>query len=203
MRFNFHLFVFAALTAASVSAAAQAGIYTFTDSHGVVHFTNKPTDPRYSSMTRVAYLPERDASVSVVRRIDQERYRSLVEKAAREHQVDQALLRAIISVESGYDAEAISSRGAVGLMQVMPQTARRYGITNVHDPAQNIQAGTRYLRDLLNKFNNNLALSLAAYNAGEGAIQRYGNRIPPYQETLAYVPKVIDIYNRNRRSTPK
>lgn len=175
--------------------SAHAGIYTFTDARGVMHFTNKPADARYAAMTRVAYLPE---SASVTPPVNPERYRPLVEKAAREHKVDEFLLRAIISVESGYDARAVSHKGAVGLMQVMPETARRYGITDVYDPAQNIQAGTRYLRYLLKKFNNDLSLTLAAYNAGENAIQRYGNRIPPYRETLDYVPKVMTLYQRYR-----
>jgi soluble lytic murein transglycosylase-like protein len=101
-------------------------------------------------------------------------------------------------VESGYDPHAVSRAGAVGLMQLMPDTARRYGVRNLRDPAQNVQAGARYLRDLMGKFDNDLTLALAAYNAGEEAVAQYGNRIPPFRETLNYVPKVLDVYRRHQ-----
>ena len=175
---------------------AEAGIYTFTDANGVMHFTNVPSAPRYAEMTRVAYMPEPAVPRT---RPDPNRFNLLVEKAAREHQVDQALLHAVITVESDYDPRVVSRRGAVGLMQLMPQTARRYGVQNLYDPAQNIQGGARYLRDLMGKFNNDLPLVLAAYNAGEEAIIQYGNRIPPYRETRSYVPRVLDFYRLYQR----
>lgn len=178
-----------------VSEAALAGVYTFTDANGVIHFTNRPADPRYNGMVRVAYLPD-PVRPTTIPLADPNRYIPLVKKTARELQIDEALLRAVIAVESGYDARAVSSRGAVGLMQLMPETARRYGVTNLYDPAQNIRGGARYLRDLMGKFNNDLSLALAAYNAGEDAIVQHGNRIPPYRETLLYVPKVLDTYRR-------
>jgi len=201
MRFNSYLFVSAVLAAASLFTSAQAGIYTFSDAQGIVHFTNKPSDPRYAKMTRVGFLAESMRYNRAEQRINVDRYLPLVEKAAREHQVDRALLSAVITVESGFDPNAVSSKGAVGLMQLMPATARRYGITNLYDPAQNIQGGAKYLRYLMQKFNNDLSLTLAAYNAGEETIQRYGNRLPPYQETILYVPKVMDVYRRYQRST--
>jgi soluble lytic murein transglycosylase-like protein len=95
----------------------------------------------------------------------------------------------------------VSHKGAVGLMQLMPQTARRYGVRNMYDPAQNIQGGARYLRDLMGKFNNDLPLVLAAYNAGEDAIAQHGNRIPPYRETRSYVPRVLNFYRQYQRGT--
>jgi soluble lytic murein transglycosylase-like protein len=177
---------------------AQAGIYTFTDADGVMHFTNVPSTPRYAGMKRVAYLPE-PATARRAHLVDPSRFSPLVEQAAREHQIDQALLRAVIAVESGYDPNAVSRKGAVGLMQLMPQTARRYGVKNIYDPAQNIQGGARYLRDLMGKFNNDLPLVLAAYNAGEDAIAQYGNRIPPYRETRSYVPRVLGFYRQYQR----
>lgn len=177
---------------------AQAGIYTFTDANGVMHFTNVPSTPRYAGMKRVAYMPK-SAATRRARPNDPGRFSPLVEQAAREHQIDQALLRAVIAVESGYDPNAVSHKGAVGLMQLMPQTARRYGVRNMYDPAQNIQGGARYLRDLMGKFNNDLPLVLAAYNAGEDAIARHGNRIPPYRETRSYVPRVLDFYRQYQR----
>jgi soluble lytic murein transglycosylase-like protein len=102
----------------------------------------------------------------------------------------------VITVESGYNPSAVSRAGAVGLMQLMPETAKRYNVTNRHDPEQNIHAGAQYLSDLLRMFDNNLQLAIAAYNAGEQAVMKYGNRIPPYRETLAYVPKVMSFYKR-------
>lgn len=180
-----------------------AGVYTFTDAAtGVIHLTNKPAEPRYVKMTRLSYVADSAApNKPVERRMKLDRYHALVEKAAREHQLDRALLSAVIMVESGFDPNAVSRRGAVGLMQLMPATAQRYGITDPYDPAQNIQAGAKYLRYLMKKFNNDISLTLAAYNAGEATIQRYGNRLPPYQETIMYVPKVMDAYRRYQQGT--
>lgn len=195
-----HLLALVLISSINLIEPAQAGIYTFTDANGVMHFTNRPSYARYAGMKQVAYMPER--SERRARRAESSRFKPLVEKAAREHQLDEALLRAIIAVESNYDPNAVSRRGAVGLMQLMPQTARRYGVTNLYDPAQNIQGGARYLRDLMRRFNNDMDLALAAYNAGEAAIAQHGNRIPPYRETLAYVPRVLDFYRQYRRSAP-
>lgn len=191
---NFIALVF--IFGASIVVPAQAGIYSFADANGVIHFTNKPSTPQYAGMKRVGYMPE--PGLRVTRRVNPERFSPLIEKAAREHEIDQGLLHAVITVESGYDPHAVSRKGAVGLMQLMPQTARRYGVRNMYDPAQNIQGGARYLHDLMGKFDNDLILTLAAYNAGEAAVTRHGNRIPPYRETWSYVPKVLDIYRRHQ-----
>jgi soluble lytic murein transglycosylase-like protein len=121
--------------------------------------------------------------------------RSVSEKA----KVSQALLHAIVQTESAYNARAKSSAGAVGLMQLMPGTAERYGVADIWDPAQNLEGGAHYLRDLLDMFQNNLKLALAAYNAGEGAVKKYGNKIPPYPETRDYVRKVIAKYLSERK----
>jgi len=107
-----------------------------------------------------------------------------------------ALVHAVISAESGYNAAAVSRAGARGLMQLMPDTARRFGVQDIMDPAQNIRGGVAYLRELLTMFNGNLELTLAAYNAGENAVIRNGNRIPQYAETVNYVPKVLDFYSK-------
>jgi soluble lytic murein transglycosylase-like protein len=129
------------------------------------------------------------------------RYARQIQAAAHAAQVDPALIHAVISAESGYNPSARSNAGAVGLMQLMPETAARYSVTNRLDPQQNIQGGTRYLGDLLLLFNNDLRLALAAYNAGENAVVKYGNRIPPYQETAAYVPRVMTYYRKYRTSS--
>lgn len=113
--------------------------------------------------------------------------------AARHTDVDVALIKAVIEVESGADPDAVSPKGATGLMQLMPQTARQYGAANLRDTRQNILAGARYLAALLRRFDS-IPLALAAYNAGERAVQRHGGRIPPYAETQAYVARVLDRY---------
>lgn len=202
MRFHGFLTAMVFVLGASMTGQAQAGVYTFTDASGVTHFTNVPSDPRYAAMIRMPYrAPAHNAIRTASSPADpraSDRYGPLVEKAAREHRIDQALLLAVIAAESGYDPYAISRKGAVGLMQLMPETARRYGVRNLYDPAENIQGGAKYLRDLMRKFNNDLPLSLAAYNAGEDAIVRHGNRIPPYRETLSYVPRVMNFYRQYR-----
>jgi soluble lytic murein transglycosylase-like protein len=127
-------------------------------------------------------------------------YGELVTRVAKEHRLEPALLHAVVSVESGYNAAAQSPKGARGLMQLMPDTAARYGVNDIWNPAENLRAGARYLRDLLAMFADNLPLALAAYNAGEGAVTRAGNRIPPFPETARYVPKVLLEYDRYRAS---
>jgi soluble lytic murein transglycosylase-like protein len=177
---------------------ARAVVYTFTDASGITHFTNVPSDPRYAGIARASFrvLAYKSVKTSSGYPTASDRYAPLVKKAAREHSLDQALLQAMIATESGFDPHAVSHKGAVGLMQLMPETARRYGVRNLYDPAENIQGGAKYLRDLMRKFNNDLSLTLAAYNAGEDAIIQYGNRIPPYRETRLYVRKVMDLYRR-------
>jgi soluble lytic murein transglycosylase-like protein len=121
--------------------------------------------------------------------------KSLIHQAGRRHALDPKLLTAVIRQESGFNPEAVSVAGARGLMQLMPGTAKRYGATALHDPGENIAAGSAYLRDLLNQFGS-LELALAAYNAGEGAVLKYGRRIPPYAETQKYVAAILADYRR-------
>lgn len=116
---------------------------------------------------------------------------AIVAGAARRHALPSSLVHAVISAESRYVPQAVSPRGAMGLMQLMPATARSLGITQPFDPAQNIEGGTRYLRHLLDEFAGDIQLALAAYNAGPAAIHRHGRRVPPYPETRAYVPRVL------------
>jgi soluble lytic murein transglycosylase-like protein len=118
---------------------------------------------------------------------------ALVEQAARKHDVDPKLVHAVIRQESGYDPYAVSSKGAMGLMQLMPDTADRFGVRNIFDPAENVRGGVRYLRHLLDRYNGDAALTLAAYNAGEGAVDRYGE-VPPYRETVDYVSRIRRMY---------
>ena len=120
----------------------------------------------------------------------------LVQRIAKMHGVHAALLKAVIEVESGFNAQARSPKGAIGLMQVMPATAARYGDFDLYSPEQNIDVGTRYLRDLLTMFDGNVRLAVAAYNAGENAVIRHGRRVPAYPETQRYVPMVLERYDR-------
>jgi hypothetical protein len=120
-------------------------------------------------------------------------YRDLVEAAAKRYNVDADLITSVIAVESNFDPKAVSRKNAHGLMQLLPETAAHLGVKNIDDPAENIDAGTRYLRDLLQKYNNDLALALAAYNAGPDKVQLYG-RVPPYAETISYVRRVKSGY---------
>ena len=182
------------------SQAARADIFSFTDERGVVHFTNIPgLDKRYKLIYReVRNVVPRSGQVWMPSEADIRRYSGIVQSAARTNGVDSALVHAVITAESGYNPNAVSRKGATGLMQLMPETARRYGVTNLFDPVENIHGGVRYLRDLLNLFNGNIELAVAGYNAGENAVIRHGNNVPPYAETKAYVPKVIGIYERFR-----
>jgi soluble lytic murein transglycosylase-like protein len=134
--------------------------------------------------------------VDVARR---QKFAGLIETAAHSCPLKPALIHAVVTVESGYQPQAVSKAGAVGLMQLMPDTARQYGVTNRHDPEQNLRGGARYLCDLLNQYSNDLALTLAAYNAGPGAVSRYKG-IPPYEETRNYVVLVLEYYQRYRNS---
>jgi soluble lytic murein transglycosylase-like protein len=122
----------------------------------------------------------------------------MIARVAREQKVEPALLHAVVMAESAYNPRARSPKGATGLMQLMPATGKRYGAKDLLNPLQNLRAGARYLRDLLALFDNNLGLVLAAYNAGEGAVMRSGNTIPPYPETRKYVPRVLEYYESYR-----
>ena len=178
------------------SALARADVYRSLDADAPTVLTDVP--PTEGNWERIA--TDEPAADSTEIRADARRpgkpssYASYIDAAASENNVDAALIHAVIKAESGYNPSAVSRAGAVGLMQLMPETASRYNVTDSHNPEQNIQGGTRYLRDLLTMFNNDLRLVIAAYNAGEQAVMKYGNRIPPYRETLAYVPKVLRFY---------
>ncbi len=129
----------------------------------------------------------------------------LIRHHGERYSIDPYFIYCVMNQESGFRSTAVSGKGAQGLMQLMPGTATRYGVTNPYDPAQNIMAGTRYLKDLLNRFDGKIDLVLAAYNAGEGAVMKYGNRVPPYQETKNYVRSISARYTGSglRKSASK
>lgn len=182
-----------------------ADIYAYLDEHGVAHFSSVQLDSRYSLFKKeiappVAAPAEPAAEPSLTSTLPAARlYVDLIVKVAREYSIDAALIHAVVAVESAFNPSARSPKGASGLMQLMPATAERYGVTDVWNPLENLRGGTRYLRDLLAMFDNDLSLALAAYNAGEGAVIGAGRRIPPYPETRSYVPKVLQLMEQHRR----
>lgn len=181
---------------------ACADIYAFTDEQGVTHLSNVPSDARYQVLLRSApEVSEAGRRISAALLARSVQYDPIIETASASTAVEPDLLRAVIVVESGFDASAVSPRGARGLMQLMPATAKAYGASDASDPAQNIHAGARYLRDLMDRYDNDLELVLAAYNAGETAVERHRRRVPPYRETRLYIPKVLRIYRELRTLT--
>ncbi len=206
---HFRARVLTVLALAMCSGIAHADIYRFVNADGVTRVTNVRPNGRYEVVVRQSRLVQIPDLAPVtpgshVGRYSagaRSRYARNIQTAARATHVDPALIHAVISAESGYNPSARSSKGAVGLMQLMPETAARYSVTNRLDPEQNIRGGTRYLGDLLLMFNNDLRLALAAYNAGENAVVKYGNRVPPYRETVEYVPRVMAYYWRYRTAS--
>ncbi|MFK5971376.1 MAG: lytic transglycosylase domain-containing protein [Candidatus Marithrix sp.] len=184
------LWYFLLIIVINVNAAESTIIYKYYDSEGVLHLTNKPPQKKDKLLYARSYLlPAPQLPVLKINK-----YSELITQAADRIQISSALLHAIVQVESAYNPKAVSPKGAMGLMQLMPATAKRYGVKNRTDPAENLAGGTRYLRDLLTMFNGNLSLALAAYNAGENAVKRYNNTIPPYRETRNYVKKINKLY---------
>ena len=188
------------------SGAAHADLYGFVDGGrvSVIFSETQPEDSRYTLFSKQKAAPSAEEAVESQsgKELTPTQFSGHILAAAKATQVDAALIHAVITVESGYNPAARSRAGAVGLMQLMPKTAKRYGVKNRLDPEQNIHGGARYLRDLKLQFDNDLQLVLAAYNAGEGAVMRFGGRIPPFRETLAYVPKVLSMYKQFRPATP-
>jgi soluble lytic murein transglycosylase-like protein len=178
-------------------AQAKADVYVFLDSENVAHYTNAPWHDKFlqlSALMQSDVVNNRAGAVAM--KGNAAVYAPHIELAASEAKIDVALVHAVITAESGYNPAALSRAGAQGLMQLMPGTAKRYAVKDAFDPKQNIIGGTRYLRDLLDMFDNNIELAVAAYNAGENAVIRHGNKIPPYRETQAYVPKVLRLYDK-------
>jgi len=181
------------------TVAAHPKIFTYVDADGLRHYTDVPDNNRY----RLLILSPKDRTASgdrydsiLLAKAGQ--YDSIIEKAAIFASVEPNLLRAVIVVESGFNSRAVSKRGAMGLMQLMPATATRFGVSNPYDPRENVRAGARYLKFLIDRFGQNIRLALAAYNAGEEAVARNGGQIPPFTETMAYVPRVLKIYSMLR-----
>lgn len=178
----------------ALPSAAQADIYGFVDDKGVRNYTDVPSDRRARLLWRdkngpkAIFLPTGGNFMYKF----PETLLPEVEAAATKHDIDPLLLKALVSVESRANPKARSPKGAMGLTQLMPATAKRFGVSNAYDPRQNLNGGARYLRELLTLFRDDVQLALAAFNAGENAVIRYGHRIPPYAETERYVPAVLE-----------
>jgi hypothetical protein len=204
---SFRISLAVLLCSCPLACSADNRIYAFVDDQGTMYLSNVPDDGRYEVLVSTDGTTGEAPRGAPLRRTTQQApsssdnrqpFGAIVEQTAGRFGIDAALLHAVISVESGYDPNALSRRGAGGLMQLMPATARRYGVVNVFDPVENLRGGARFLAELLKTFENDLPLALAAYNAGEAAVLKYGKRIPPYRETTDYVVKVVDSYNKFR-----
>ncbi len=186
------------------SALTWADLYGFVDENGRAHMSTTQIDERYKLFQRSAAKPnDKKQTVVVVEprmpKVSQRTiklYNKQIVKVAKKYGIEPALVHAVILAESQYNADAISRRGAIGLMQLMPATAERYKVADSFDANQNIRGGAQYLRDLIKLFDGDLELAVAAYNAGEGAVIRNGRKIPPYPETVKYVPKVMSYYRK-------
>ncbi|MBA7703843.1 Membrane-bound lytic murein transglycosylase F [subsurface metagenome] len=185
------LFVTCVLLVLCNTGVSNAGsIYSFVDERGVWHFSNVSTDPRYGLVSRSRHIsPHVPRNYAV--------FEKIISKAATRHGLDPDLIRAIIQIESGGIPDALSSKGAIGLMQLMPETSLNLAVSNPFDPKANIWGGTKYLSQLLERFRGNLVLTLAAYNAGPEKVEKYGG-IPPYPETRRYVRNVLNQWQKYR-----
>jgi soluble lytic murein transglycosylase-like protein len=187
------LFIVMILTLSS--SAAWASIYVCREKSGAMNFTNAPTGSNcqpFSLTESISYQsPSRKAGDSTM-------YDLEIRRVGQRYQVDPPLIKAVIQAESDFDSRAVSSRGAQGLMQLMPETARELRVDNPFNPRENIDGGTRYLRQMLDNFNGDLTLSLAAYNAGPGLVSRTGG-VPQIPETVQYVNKVLKQYKEYKR----
>lgn len=207
-----HIILFAFLLSASAgcvwSSTARAEIYKFVKD-GVVHYSDRPpasqvayktqsrSEVSGTSASETIRLPQGAASVSAPK------YADIIARVAKTYGVSAELVKAVIKVESNYNPKAVSPKGARGLMQLMPDTAKRFGVSDSFDPEDNITGGVKYLRFLLEEFGaENLDLVLAGYNAGEQAVKKYDHAIPPYAETKRYVKKVLALYNGSGSATP-
>jgi len=179
--------------------ACYADIYKYTDSEGVIHLTNNPTE---HGVPYVLVMKEKRVIFQL--KGDIAGYDDLIAKASSKYRIDSSLVKAVIKAESNFNHRAVSPVGAQGLMQLMPATAASLQVRDAFHPETNIDGGVRYLRYLMNLFNGNLPLVLAAYNAGENAVIRNNNRIPPYPETQLYVKRVLNLFAQynSRNGTP-
>ena len=215
----------AGLALACATQVARADIYGYIDAEGNAHFSAEKLDERYQLFMRgdgvfdsseltapaIAVMPKIAIRKYLSQHPNLKKFEPLMTQAALDYAVELPLLKAVMAAESGFNPGAVSPKGAIGLMQVMPATAERYGLQSdkrksisdkLADPKTNIRLGARYLRDLMRLFPDQIALVLASYNAGEGAVQKYRNRVPPYPETQNYVKLVTQFYHLYKPAPP-
>lgn len=199
MKLNASVFL---IVVALSSASFANGIYRYVDQNGHVSFSDQARHDGYIPLVKTwkGWKPL-SPPANLIARIYE--YSPLIESVASRYEISPNLLKAVIHAESHFDPLAVSSKGAMGLMQLMPGTARQYYVVNRQDPQQNIEGGARYLKDLLKMFNNDVRLSVAAYNAGQNAVKRRGNKIPPYPETQHYVKKVLALHDDYQAQSQK
>ena len=172
------------------STPLRADIYMYVDRDGVVHFTNAPTA---SENDYRVYVKEKKVYSSQI--YSPQSFEDYIRQASDRYGISFPLLKAIIKAESDFNPRAVSKKGAMGLMQIMPENIKAMNISNPFDPLENILGGARYFREMLDRFEGHLSLSLAAYNAGPTAVERYNNQIPPYKETENYIERVLKFYS--------
>ncbi|MGA3208866.1 MAG: lytic transglycosylase domain-containing protein [Syntrophales bacterium] len=178
----------------SIASPASADIYKYEDAQGVIHLTNVPTE---SGVKYVLIMREKRILLDSKLGYNISQYDDLINKASEKHKIEPALIKAIIKAESNFNHRAVSRKGARGLMQLMPATASSLQVQDSFHPENNIEGGVKYLRYLLNYFNGNLPLALAAYNAGENAVIRHRG-VPPYRETQVYIQRVLSYLDKYR-----
>lgn len=189
----------AILLALSGISPARADIYRYVDANGVLHFTNAPQFTGKPNKREWSfYRRESGSGAETVGVPLPHSYRDIIRQNARVYRLEEALVKAVIKAESNYNPQSRSNKGAQGLMQLIPETARLMKVSDPYNPAENIRGGSNYLRLMLDQFNGNLDLALAAYNAGPNAVQRHGG-IPPYTETREYVQRVRRYLEQYRR----
>lgn len=175
----------------SFSPPASADVYVYKDQNGVLNFTNTPNHTGFRRVLREPSAQSRGGAAITAS------YDSLIRTASGRYSIDADLIRAVIKTESDFNPGARSHKGAMGLMQLMPDTARLHNVFDAYDPSENVEAGVRHLRMLLDRYQGNVELSLAAYNAGSGAVEKHRG-IPPYVETREYVRRVLRFYDQYR-----
>ncbi|HTT08252.1 MAG TPA: lytic transglycosylase domain-containing protein [Gammaproteobacteria bacterium] len=175
---------------------AMADIYKYVDKYGRVTLTDRPDRSGYQKLVRTwkGWVPATRSFSNPSFASDRRKYEPVIAEAAAKNNLPKELVHAVVTAESAYDKDAVSRKGAVGLMQLMPETGRRYGVLNRNDPVANVHGGTHYLGDLMQMFKNDVRLAVAAYNAGENAVIDYGYKIPPFAETREYVRRVMQYY---------
>jgi soluble lytic murein transglycosylase-like protein len=189
------------LVAGLASAApASAQIYSWRDANGNLVLSNRRTESAVPALTKTYAVPKAEG-VRATRYVASERgrqYDDLISEHSKRNGVRSDLVRAVMQVESAFNPNAKSPKGAMGLMQLMPSTMRQYGVLNAFNPAENVRAGVAYLRELLNRYSDNEELALAAYNAGPGAVDKHGQAVPPYRETRNYVAQINKMVGSSR-----